>query len=101
MKTNSDFDLVMIQNAANILQIYKNPARLKIIKMLVENQTMSMTQIQTKLKWRQPDTSLSLIKMKNAGVLNKVKDGRKSMYSLNRTIYENVLAGVEALGKKQ
>jgi len=71
-----------LEMASSKLRAMAHPMRIAIIDLLHTNQKMSVTEIYKKLKIEQAAASHHLNILKNKGVLNSQRDGKKIFYSL-------------------
>jgi len=93
-------DVPKIKFAAKKLSVITHPARVQIIELLLENEKLNVTQIYQKLNFIQAETSLHLGLLKDYGILNKVREGKMSFYSVNTETLKNILKISEDLNKK-
>ena len=85
------------KRAVEMLHVFANTKCNKIIKVLLENGTLSVLPIVEKAGLLQPETSYYLRLMLGHGIVIKKRVGKKSMYTLNTARLEKVLAAVDKL----
>jgi ArsR family transcriptional regulator len=93
-------DIQKVEFAAKRIRSITHPARIQIIKLLEENDSMNVTQIYEKLNILQAETSHHLALLRQYGVLKKVRIGKMSIYSLNKEVLEVILKAADELDKK-
>lgn len=71
-----------LEKAAFVLKTVANPLRLGIIYLLQDRENVTVTEICQQLDAEQSLISHHLLNMKDKGILNSKKDGRKVLYSL-------------------
>ena len=82
----------------SIFKAMGDPVRIQVIKMLAANGEMCVCRITSELNMTQPAVSHHLALLKNAGLVNAVKKGQWSYYSLCReTLSDAVLPFVLGL----
>jgi DNA-binding transcriptional ArsR family regulator len=89
-----------VEFAAKKIRTVTHPARVKIIKLLEENEKLNVTQIYEKLNVLQAETSHHLALLREFGILKKVRVGKMSIYSLNKETLENIINISEELSKR-
>jgi DNA-binding transcriptional ArsR family regulator len=72
-----------LEMAASKLRAIAHPMRIAIIELLNDKPKMSVTEIYRKLNIEQASASHHLNILKNKGVLQSKRDGKKIFYSLN------------------
>ncbi|MBU1368329.1 MAG: metalloregulator ArsR/SmtB family transcription factor [Bacteroidetes bacterium] len=80
-----------LEKVAGRLRAIAHPVRLAIIEMLSLTPKMSVTEIYLKLDIEQAAASHHLNIMKNKGVLEAKRDGKKIYYSLQNTILSDII----------
>ena len=100
MKSNLKLDVQKIEFAAKKIRTITHPARVQIIKLLEENEKLNVTQIYEKLNILQAETSHHLALLREYGILKKVRQGKMSIYSLNKETLENIINISEDLSKR-
>lgn len=74
---------------ASLLKSVAHPIRIKVIRLIFENESLSVSQIHTLLNIDQPVVSLHLGILKKHGVINSKKEGKNSYYYIiNRSIIQ-------------
>ena len=74
---------------ASLLKSVAHPIRIKVIRLIFENESLSVSQIHTLLNIDQPVVSLHLGILKKHGVINSKKEGKNSFYYIvNRSIIQ-------------
>ncbi|MEI6852163.1 MAG: metalloregulator ArsR/SmtB family transcription factor [Bacteroidota bacterium] len=101
MQTNLKEEVLKVKFAAKKLNVMTHPVRVKIIELLLENQKLNVTQIYEKLGLIQAETSLHLGLLKDYGILNKVREGKMSIYSVNTDGLQYILKIANDLQKKK
>jgi DNA-binding transcriptional ArsR family regulator len=91
MKTTKKFDVATIEFAAKKIRCITHPARVQIIKLLEDNEKLNVTQIYEKLNVNQADTSSHLAVLRGFGILKKVRQGKMSIYSLNKDVINDII----------
>ncbi len=99
MKTTIEMDIQKIKYTAKKLKIATHPIRVEIIESILENKEMNVTQIYQKLNLNQPETSLHLGLMRQFGILNKVRRGKMSIYTVNEDDLNYILKISNELSK--
>jgi DNA-binding transcriptional ArsR family regulator len=100
MKSNLKLDVQKVEFAAKKIRTITHPARVQIIKLLEENEKLNVTQIYEKLNVLQAETSHHLALLREFGILKKVRQGKMSIYSLNKETLENIIKISEDLSKR-
>jgi ArsR family transcriptional regulator, zinc-responsive transcriptional repressor len=90
-------DYNKIERSAKRLNLMTHPMRVKIIDLLLASKGMSVTEIFQKLKIMQAEASHHLTLLKDFGVINKVREGKKSIYFINAEDYYKTLAMVDKI----
>ncbi len=99
MKKGFKLDTKSVEYAAKKIRTLSHPKRIEIVKLLEENEQMSVTQIYEKLNIIQAETSHHLALLKEYGILKKIRLGKKSIYSVNKKVLEDVINVAEELNK--
>lgn len=84
-------DLNKLEMAASKLRAMAHPMRIAIIDLLNDNEKLSVTQIYNNLKIEQASASHHLNILKNKGVLNSKRDGKKIFYSLKSHTLKEII----------
>jgi DNA-binding transcriptional ArsR family regulator len=99
MKSALKLNVENLVFVARKFSIVTHPARLQIIKLIEENGKLNVTQIYERLNFIQPETSLHLGLLKKYGILNKVRQGKMSIYSVNTETLESIIRISEELAR--
>ena len=100
MKSSLKLDVQKVEFAAKKIRTITHPARVQIIKLLEENDKLNVTQIYEKLNILQAETSHHLALLREYGILKKIRQGKMSIYSLNKEVLENIIKISEELSKR-
>lgn len=100
MKANLKFDVSKIEYTSKKIRTITHPSRVQIIKLLAENEKLNVTQIYEKLNILQAETSHHLALLREYGILKKVRQGKMSIYSLNRETLDEIIRIADDLGKR-
>tara|TARA_Y100000589_G_scaffold65891_1_gene57451 strand:+ start:43 stop:315 length:273 start_codon:yes stop_codon:yes gene_type:complete len=76
---------------ADIFKSIGHPIRLKIIRLIYEHQTLSVTDLQQLLKISQPVISLHLGILKSKNIINLNKKGKHSFYFIEKSSIPQVI----------
>lgn len=76
-------DYIAVKKAAMILRAVNHKLRQQIIKLLDENNKMTVTDIYVKLRLEQSVASQHLAILRRAGVVKTTREGKFIYYSLN------------------
>ena len=76
---------------ADIFKSIGHPVRLKIIRLIYEHQTLSVTHLQQLLKISQPVISLHLGILKSKSIINLNKKGKHSFYFIEKKSVPQVI----------
>jgi DNA-binding transcriptional ArsR family regulator len=74
-----------------------HPLRLGIIRILEQNETLTVTQIYFKLRISQSVASQQLAILRKSHLVNSRKEGKKVIYSLNQKLLHQVLMAIQSL----
>ncbi|MBP7496609.1 MAG: helix-turn-helix transcriptional regulator [Bacteroidales bacterium] len=77
------FDLIKLDKASKKIKSVTHPLRIAIIKMLIDDDKLNVTEIYTRLKIEQAAASHHLSLLRNSGVLKTSREGKEIFYSLN------------------
>lgn len=80
-------DFLHLKKAALVLRSMNHKLRQQMIKLLDENDKMTVTEIYVKLRLEQSVASQHLAILRRAGIVTTVRDGKFIFYSVN---YERV-----------
>ncbi len=90
-------DFIHTKKASLILRSINHKLRQQIIKLLDEQQKMTVTEIYVKLRLEQSVASQHLAILRRAGIVATSRDGKFIYYSVNYTRLAEVVAFVETL----
>jgi predicted transcriptional regulator len=93
-------DVHKLELAANKLRLLASQDKINIIYLLLENGRLTETQIFTKLNIYQSLASTNLSALRRIGILNRVYQDRKILYSVNENVVEEYIKITEELGKE-
>lgn len=93
--TISEQSIQKLEKVAGRLRAIAHPVRLAIIEMLTKNQKMSVTEIYLQLDIEQAAASHHLNIMKNKGVLDAKRDGKKIYYSLRNMTLADIISCID------
>ncbi len=87
-----------VTKMARILKVIAHPIRLQVLAALIEKDTLSVTEISSRIKLDVEQSLLShhLIKMRENGVLSCKKDGMYVYYSVVDKKLFNIIACMES-----
>jgi len=89
-----------VKKASMILRAINHKIRRRIIELLEENKTMTVTEIFIKLRIEQSAASQHLAILRNEGVVHTKRDGKYIHYSLNFERIDEVMGFVKSLTAK-
>ena len=78
-----------------MLRAMAHPMRIAIIEMLSANKNLSVTDIYEKLNIEQATASHHLNMLKNKGVLESRRDGKKIYYSLKHEKVKEIISSMD------
>ncbi|HPE85921.1 MAG: ArsR family transcriptional regulator [Bacteroidia bacterium] len=84
-------DVDKLEAAASKLRAIAHPMRIAIIELLQDGKKMSVTEIYLKLKIEQAAASHHLNILKNKGVLESRRDGKKIYYTLKSAALTEII----------
>ncbi|MCK9450654.1 MAG: metalloregulator ArsR/SmtB family transcription factor [Bacteroidales bacterium] len=93
--TISEQSIQKLEKVAGRLRAIAHPVRLAIIEMLTKNSKMSVTEIYLHLDIEQAAASHHLNIMKNKGILDAKRDGKKIYYSLRNTTLADIIGCID------
>ncbi|MCU7551703.1 metalloregulator ArsR/SmtB family transcription factor [Chitinophagaceae bacterium LB-8] len=76
-------DILQLKKAALILRAVNHKLRQQILKLLHQNEKMTVTEIYVKLRLEQSVASQHLAILRKAGFVNTLRDGKFIFYSVN------------------
>ncbi len=100
MKLYTKINPEQFATLASKLLVTKLAKRKQIIELLLQNGKMNVTQIFNKINLIQAETSHHLMMLHECGVLNRVREGKSVMYSVNEENLEKILKLSEKLKKE-
>ncbi|RPD43781.1 MULTISPECIES: ArsR/SmtB family transcription factor [Chitinophagaceae] len=92
-------DVLQLKKAALILRAINHKLRQQILKLLHQNEKMTVTEIYVKLRLEQSVASQHLAILRKAGFVNTVRDGKFIFYSVNHDRMDQVHSFVYELLK--
>ncbi len=84
-------DINKLESAASKLRAIAHPMRIAIIELLNNGNRLSVTEIYKKLNIEQASASHHLNILKNKGVLESKRDGKKIFYSLKSSTLKEII----------
>jgi DNA-binding transcriptional ArsR family regulator len=100
MKSNLKLDVQKVEFAAKKIRTITHPARVQIIELLEKHEKLNVTQIYEKLNILQAETSHHLALLREYGILKKIRQGKMSIYSLNKEVLNDIITIADALNKR-
>lgn len=100
--TNSDqgeikLDYNTLRKAVLVLRSVNHKLRQSIIKLLEENEEMTVTELYVKLRLEQSVASQHLAILRRAGVVNTRREGKFIYYSLNKPRISEIASMIDEL----
>ena len=92
-------DFLHLKKAALVLRAMNHKLRQQMIKMLDENQKLTVTEIYVKLRLEQSVASQHLAILRRAGIVVTQRDGKFIYYTVNYARVSEVMKFVEDLVK--
>jgi DNA-binding transcriptional ArsR family regulator len=89
--TKVQIQIDKLEQAASKLRAMAHPMRIAIIELLHDGKRLSVTEIYRKLKIEQAAASHHLNILKNKGVLNSQREGKKIFYSLKSQVLTEIV----------
>jgi len=84
-----------------ILRTIKHPLRVNILNLISEREnSLTVSQIQVKLRMGQSEVSQQMAKLRKAGVVTTVRSGKQIFYSVDYKIFELVRIAISHLTNK-
>ena len=80
---------------ASILRAMVHPMRIAIIELLTANKRLSVTEIYEKLNMEQATASQHLKILKNKGILESKREGKKIFYSLKHEKLKEIINSLD------
>lgn len=87
----TDLNPEELENAASMLRAMAHPMRIAIISLLEDGVRMNVTEIHKKLEIEQSTASHHLGILKDKGVLNSQREGKKTFYFLKHESLKNII----------
>lgn len=91
-KIPAKIDYLQTKKAALILRALNHSLRYQILKLIDENEAVYVTQIYKRLKIEQSVASQHLAILRNAGIVNAMRDGKTIYYTPNYARINQVMA---------
>ena len=92
-------DVIQLKKAALILRAVNHKLRQQIMKLIHQNEKMTVTEIYVKLRLEQSVASQHLAILRKAGFVTTLRDGKFIFYSVNYSRLDQVHAIVHDLLK--
>ena len=89
--SNLDINIIKLEQAAGKLRAISHPMRIAIIDLLTEGKKLSVTEIYEALEIEQATASHHLNILKNKGVLNSKREGKKIYYELKNVALTDII----------
>jgi DNA-binding transcriptional ArsR family regulator len=99
MITSKNFDNDTLEYAFSRLRGIAHPMRIEILELLSVNKQMTVTQIFQKMNIDQAVASHHLTILKNKRVVQSIRSGKNSYYSINEDAITMITDAVETLSK--
>jgi DNA-binding transcriptional ArsR family regulator len=96
-----ELDYAELRKAVLVLRAINHKLRQRIIDLLEEKETMTVTEIYVKLRLEQSVASQHLAILRRAGVVKTIRNGKFINYSLNKDRIEQISQLVEELVQPQ
>lgn len=96
-KSNIKIDFLHMKKASLTLRAVNHKLRQQMIKLLDENQKMTVTEIYVKLRLEQSVASQHLAILRRAGIVSTLRDGKFIFYTINYKRAKEVNDFVESL----
>ncbi|MBC8315500.1 MAG: helix-turn-helix transcriptional regulator [Bacteroidales bacterium] len=84
-----------LEIAASMLRAMSHPKRITIIELLAKSKRLSVTEIYKKLSIEQPTASNHLNILKNKGILDSKREGKKIFYSLKHEKVKEIIDSLD------
>jgi len=95
--TTQPINIEKIAKGAEVIRAITNDVRLKIVNCINEEKIINVNAIYRKLDLEQSVTSVHLKILKNAGIVNTMKEGKKIYYSLNKKNIDKIHDAIDML----
>jgi DNA-binding transcriptional ArsR family regulator len=86
-----DINVAKLESAASKLRAISHPLRIAVIDLLANGKKMSVTEIYQALDIEQATASHHLNILKNKGILDSRREGKKIYYSLRNLILTDII----------
>jgi DNA-binding transcriptional ArsR family regulator len=83
-------DVIQLKKAALVLRAVNHKLRQQILKLIHQNDRMTVTEIYVKLRLEQSVASQHLAILRKAGFVNTTRDGKFIFYTVNESRLEEV-----------
>lgn len=90
-------DFLSVKKAAMILRALNHKLRQQIIKLINEQQRITVTEIYVKLRLEQSVASQHLAILRRAGIVKTTRDGKFIYYTVNYDKIQQIMDSVESL----
>jgi DNA-binding transcriptional ArsR family regulator len=90
-------DLKELKQSSKVFRAINHPLRLQIVRLVEENEKLTVTQIYFKLRIEQSVASQHLAILREAEIVIPVRNGKNIMYSLNEMRIKAILSCVQML----
>ena len=90
-------DVVSIKRAAFLLRAINHPFRQKMLRLMDEYEALSVTQLYQLLREQQPVVSSHLTILREAGLVEVLREGKTRWYSVNYARLGRISEGVDKL----
>ena len=97
--TKNIINAVELKKTHRTLNTIDHPKRLELLNELSIKSKMNVTQIYTKLKLKQAETSHHLKKLRDTGILVSKREGKEIYYSINPAMVKKVNDCIDILNK--
>lgn len=97
LNSNSRLNYLDIKKAATIIRAVNHKLRQSIIKLLEENEKLTVTEIYIKLRIEQSVASQHLAILRRANFVNTERDGKSIFYTINNKRVEEVKKFIDLL----
>ena len=87
--------LEKLEMGISMLRAIAHPIRINIIELLTTTKRLSVTEIYEKLNIEQPAASYHLNMLKNKGILESKREGKKIFYSLKHEKLEEIINSLD------